>query len=227
LPAPQDGGYSGVMKYVSILSLISTLFGAIVQAGHPAPDAEGFVTVFDGKDMSGIETAGNWTIQDDGSLYLEPREGETDWKRYDCYIWLKEKYGDFTFDFEYKHEEGGNSGLYFRCADKVDPTKSGFEVQIKDSTGLADEKMGHHDLGGVIRTQGASKNMSKPAGEWNRMTVTMRGDHLTVILNGEKIQDFNLREKKDDEKELVAEGWISIQDHGIPFWVRNLRVKRL
>jgi len=227
LPPPRRVPKVAEMKYVSILSLFSTLFVSITLAGHPAPGADGFVTVFDGTNLSRIETAGNWKIQKDGSLYLEPREGEVGWKRYDCYLWLKEKYSDFVFDFEFKYEEGGNSGLYFRCADKVDPTASGFEVQIIDSTGLADGKMGHHDLGGVIRTQGASKNMSRPAGEWNRMTVTMKGDRLTVVLNGETVQDFDLREKKPEGKELPAEGWIAIQDHGLPLWVRNLRVKRL
>ena len=211
------------MKF--FLSFLFTVFCLISLS--TAQETDGLVTVFDGKNMDNIETAGNWKIQKDGSLYLEPREGETDWKRYDCYIWLKEQYADFVVDFEYKHKKGGNSGLYFRCADKVDPTKSGFEVQIMDSTGKPDSEMGHHDLGGVIKTKGASKNMSKPNGEWNRMIVTMKGSHLTVVLNGEKIQDFDLEKERPKDKPLPAKGWIGIQDHGIPFWVRNLKVKKL
>ncbi|MEM9016773.1 MAG: DUF1080 domain-containing protein, partial [Verrucomicrobiota bacterium] len=89
------------------------------------------------------------------------------------------------------------------------------------------EEMGHHDNGGIIKTQGASKNASIPAGEWNRMTVTMVGSNLKVVLNGHLVQDFDLSEKKPEEKELQAEGYITIQDHGQPFWIRNLRVKRL
>ena len=82
------------------------------------------------------------------------------------------------------------------------------------------------DMGGIIRTGGPSKNMSKPAGEWNQMTVTLKGDHLIVVLNGECIQDMNLREKKPKDKKLVKSGKIAIQDHGQPFTVRNLRVKK-
>ena len=192
------------MKHFLIFTTLSTIFATTLFAGHPEKNAEDFVQVYDGKNLDGIETEGNWQIQDDGSLYLEPREGETGWSRYNHYIWLKEKYGDFVFDFEYKHGKDGNSGLYFRCADKVDPTKSGFEVQIKDSLGLEDEKMGHHDNGGVIQTKGASKNMSKPANEWNRMTVTMKGSQIQVVLNGELIQDFDLAKEKKDDKELVC-----------------------
>lgn len=192
--------------------------------GHPAADDASFTVIYDGKDLSKIKTEGNWKIQDDGSLHLDPRPGESGWTRYGSYIWLKEQYGDFVFDFEFKYGKGGNSGLYFRCGDDVDPTKSGFEVQILDSYGVKKE-LGHHDMGGVIRTAGPTKNASKPAGEWNRMTVSMKGNQLVVVLNGEKVQDIDLAAKKPEGKALPAKGWISIQDHGQPFTVRNLRVK--
>lgn len=193
---------------------------------HPAKDDKSFTTIFDGKDLSNIKTEGNWKIQDDGSLHLTPRSGEKGWTRYGSYIWLKEDYADFTFDFEFKYGKGGNSGLYFRCADEVDPTKSGFEVQILDCWGK-DKKLGQHDMAGVIRTAGPTKNACKKPGEWNRMTVTMKGDQLTVVLNDELVQDINLAEKKPKDKKLVPSGKICIQDHGQPFTVRSLRVKKL
>ncbi len=193
---------------------------------HPATDDASFTTLYAGKDLSKLDTEGNWLIQPDGSLQLQPREGESGWKRYGSYLWLQGDYADFIFDFEFQFGEQGNSGFYFRVADTVDPTKSGFEVQILDSHG-AEKTLGHHDMGGVIRTRGPLKNAAKPAGEWQRMTVTMRGDHLKVVLNGKIIQDFDLRQGKPEGKELVASGKICIQDHGQPFSVRNLRVKRL
>tara|TARA_B110000003_G_scaffold268333_1_gene297713 strand:- start:4630 stop:5256 length:627 start_codon:yes stop_codon:yes gene_type:complete len=188
--------------------------------------AEGFTTVFDGKDLSKIETTGNWKIQKDGSLYLEPRPGEKGWTRYGSYLWLKDDYKDFVFDFEYKHEKGGNSGLYFRIYDEADPTVHGFEVQILDCFGK--KKLGQHDLGGVIQTAGPLANGSKPAGEWNRMVVTMKKGKLSVVLNGEIVQDkLDLAASKPKNKKLADSGKIAIQDHGQKFWVRNLRVKRL
>ena len=55
--------------------LISTF--ALLFASLPLSLAEeGFTTIFDGKDLSKIKTTGNWKIQKDGSLYLEPRPGE-------------------------------------------------------------------------------------------------------------------------------------------------------
>lgn len=215
------------MKYFLTLSLFFFAIATPVEAGHPDKNAEGFVTIFDGSGMEHLETEGNWTIAEDGSLFLQPREGETGWKRYHHYVWLKKKYADFVFDFEYKHPEKGNSGFYFRVGDRSDPVASGFEVQILDSTGKPDAEMGHHDNGGIIRTQGASKNMTLPPGEWNRMTVTLQGSHLTVVLNGETVQDFDLAAKKPEGMELHPEGYITIQDHGDLFWIRNLRIKPL
>lgn len=193
--------------------------------GHPT-DFSGFETIYDGKDLAKLKTEGNWQIQPDGSLKLTPREGETGWTRYPHYLWLPGEYGDFTVDFEFQYTAGGNSGLYFRCADEVDPTASGFEVQILDSFGV-DKALGHHDMGGIIKTGGPSENRSKAPGEWNRMTVSMKGDRVVVVLNGVCIQDFNLREKKPADKKLVASGKIAIQDHGQVFSVRAIRVKKL
>lgn len=188
--------------------------------------ADGFTTIFDGKDMSKIKTTGNWKIQADGSLYLEPRPGEKGWSRYGSYLWLKEDYKDFVFDFEYKHGKGGNSGLYFRIYDESDATAHGFEIQILDCFGK--KKLGQHDLGGVIKTAGPLVNASKPAGEWNRMVVTMKDGKLSVVLNGKTVQDkLDLAASKPKNKKLADSGKIAIQDHGQKFWVRNLKVKSL
>lgn len=189
-------------------------------------DHHEFVTIFDGKDLSKIKTEGNWKIQKDGSLYLEPRPGEKGWSRYGSYLWLKDDYQDFVVDFEFKHPKGGNSGLYFRIYDESDASAHGFEVQILDCFGK--EKLGQHDLGGVIQTAGPLVNASKKPGEWNRMIVTLKAGKLTVLLNGQKVQDgLDLAAKKPEGKKLADKGKIAIQDHGQPFWVRNIKVKKL
>lgn len=189
-------------------------------------DHHEFTTIFDGKDLSKIKTKGNWKIQEDGSLYLEPRPGERGWSRYGSYLWLKDDYEDFTIDFEYRHPKGGNSGLYFRIYDESDATAHGFEVQILDCFGK--EKLGPHDLGGVIQTAGPLANASRKPGEWNRMIVTLEKGKLTVVINGKKVQDgLDLAARKPKGKKLADQGKIAIQDHGQPFWVRNIKVKKL
>lgn len=205
--------------------LLLTFSTLLASASFSLADHHKFTTIYDGKDLSKIKTEGNWKIQEDGSLYLDPRPGEKGWTRYGSYLWLKEDYKDFTIDFEYKHPKGGNSGLYFRIYDESDATAHGFEVQILDCFGK--EKLGQHDLGGVIKTAGPLVNASKKPGEWNRMVVTLKEGKLTVVLNGKKVQDgLDLAAKKPKGKKLAEKGKIAIQDHGQPFWVRNIKVKK-
>ncbi len=206
--------------------ILIALGAALASATLSLADHHEFTTIFDGKDLSKLKTKGNWKIQKDGSLHLEPRPGESGWSRYGSYLWLKDDYKDFVVDFEYKHPKGGNSGLYFRIYDESDATAHGFEVQILDCFGK--EKLGQHDLGGVINTSPPLVNASKKPGEWNRMVVTLKAGKLTVEINGKKVQDgLDLAAKKPAGKKLADKGKIAIQDHGQPFWVRNIKVKKL
>ena len=168
--------------------LLIVLISALAVSVSAKEKKSGYTTLTNGKDLSNFDTTGNWKIEDDGSVALHPRDGESGWTRYGMYLWLKKEYADFEASVDYKLPPKGNSGFYFRCADKIDPTKRGIEVQILDSHGK--EKLGHHDGGGVIRTSGPSKNMNKPAGEWNTLKVRAKGSHLQVWLNGEQIPDL-------------------------------------
>ena len=189
-------------------------------------DLTEFKTMYNGKNLAGWKTSGNWLPQADGSLLIQPRDGEQGWERYDAYLWSEEKYRDFVLDVEYQYPPGGNSGVYFRVADRNDPVDQGIEVQILDSS-KTEGPLGHHDHGGVIRTVGPTKNMSRPPHTWNRMVVTCVGSHLKVELNGEQIIDTRLDEGPMNDRPL--EGYIGFQDHGQPnnLKFRNLRIRKL
>jgi hypothetical protein len=185
--------------------------------------ADGFVEMFNGKDLTGWQTTGNWVVEEDNVITLIPRPGESGWKRFNDYLATAKPYGDFILDLEFKINKGGNSGVFMRIGDLANHVDSGFELQILDTHGL--ENPGHHDCGGIIKTQGPSKNMAKPAGEWNRYIITLKGNHLTVIFNGEQIHDLDL--SKTDLKDRPAKGHISFQDEGKRVWYRNVRIKEL
>ena len=98
-----------------------------------------------------------------------------------------------------------------------------YEVQIFDTHGK--KKFGHHDCGGVITASAPKKMMVKPAGEWNRYTITLKGSQLKVVLNDELIQDLDL--SKTDLKDRPAKGYIGFQDEAKRVWYRNVRIKEL
>jgi hypothetical protein len=190
-------------------------------------DLSEFEPLYNGKDLSGWQTTGNWIPQRDGSLLIQPREGERGWQRYDAYLWSERKYGDFVLDVEYAYPSGGNSGVYFRVADRDDPVKQGIEAQILDSSGKP-EPLGSHDHGGIVGTEAAAaRNMSRAPGQWNRMVVTCVGSHLQVELNGVPIIDVQL--DQTPMKDRPMEGFIGFQDHGQPNNIRfrNIRIREL
>jgi hypothetical protein len=189
-------------------------------------DLSNFKPLYNGRNLDGWRTTGNWLPQEDGSLLIQPREGETGWERYDAYLWSENKYKDFVLDVQYMYPPDGNSGIYFRVADQADPVERGIEVQVLDSSKKVGP-LGHHDHGGVIRTVGPTMNMSRPPNTWNRMVVTCVGTHLQVELNGQPIIDTQLHEGPMKDRPL--EGYIGLQDHGQPnnLKFRNIRILEL
>ncbi len=186
-----------------------------------------WVSLFNGKDLkSWQKTSGNWLIEKGGVLKIQPRKGEKGWQRYGDYIYTKKKYKDFILDMEYSYPEKGNSGIYFRIGDTKDPVKTGIESQILDSSKKGD-KLTAHDHGGIISTVAAKKNMSKKPGEWNHITITCIGSHLHVFLNGEPIVDIDL--SKTPVKDRPLEGYIGLQDHGVPNNIsfKNIRIMEI
>lgn len=189
-------------------------------------DLSKFKTLYNGKDLKGWKTTGNWLPQEDRSVLIQPRAGEKGWQRYDAYLWSEKKYKDFVLDVEYSYPPGGNSGVYFRVGDRNDPVKQGIEAQILDSSEKV-EPLSAHDHGGIIGTAAASSNMSAPPHHWNRMVVTCVGSHLQVELNGRQIIDTQL--DKGAMKDRPLEGYIGFQDHGEPnnLKFRDIRIREI
>ena len=69
-----------------------------------AENEDGFTTIYNGKDLTGFKTEGNWIPEADGVLAIKPREGERGWQRYGSYLWLEKQYADFTFSVDFKYQ---------------------------------------------------------------------------------------------------------------------------
>lgn len=173
-------------------------------------------------DFSEWETEGNWKVTENG-VALHPRPQDEGWKRFEDYIWAPKKYGDFAIDLEFKIREGGNSGVFFRVGDKSNAVETGLEAQILDTHGK--KNPGPHDCGGIIGTVGPTKNMAKPAGEWNHMRVRCEGSHLQLHLNGEKVVDIDLDDTDHGDRPPV--GYVGFQDEAKHVEYRNVRIKEL
>ncbi|MDB4632092.1 DUF1080 domain-containing protein [bacterium] len=190
-------------------------------------DLSKFKSLYNGKDLTGWKTKGNWIVQKDGALLIQPRDGEKGWSRWDSYLWSEKKYKDFVLEVEYAYPPGGNSGVYFRVGDRNDPVSKGIEAQILDSS-KKKNALTSHDHGGIVGTKlAASRNMSQPPNVWNRMVVTCIGTQIQVELNGEAIVQGHLDQTPMKDRPL--EGYIGFQDHGQPNNIkfRNIRIREI
>ena len=202
---------------------------AVCQAAEEKKD-EGWITLFDGKDLSAWQepAAKKWKIED-GVLAFQKGCGN---------LWTKEKFGDFVLDLEVKVTKGTNSGIFLRSAQGEKNWLHGsFEIQVLDSFG--DRKPGKHDMGAMYDCLAPSVAAEKPVGEWNHMVITFQGNNLKVELNDKAIIVANLDDWKEAHKnpdgsankfntaykDMAKVGHLGLQDHGAPVWYRNVKIK--
>jgi len=211
-----------------LITPVSILFGCLMVTCPAFAAEKGWVSLFNGKDLAG------WTVTAD-----EPGHEET-WQVKEGVIqcgqkggsWLRsnEEYEDFILSLEYKISERGNSGIFIRSAKEGNPAFTGMELQILDDHGEEPER---HHTGAIYASVAPSKNMSKPAGEWNKVTIFCIGRRVIDVMNGEKIIDVNLDdytvrlENHEPLSRRLPKGFIGLQNYGNLAWFRNIKIKPL
>lgn len=114
-------------------------------------------------------------------------------------IWTKADYENYVLDFEYMMEKDGNSGVFIYISNLDQFPKYKIEVQLLDdaSPKFKGKELPYQQSGSLYGRAAALEIASKPAGEWNRMTVFCRGKSVHVVLNGKAVVDANLDDWKD------------------------------
>ena len=147
------------------------------------------------------------------------------------------EYGDFTLELDFRcADKTTNSGVFLRVPGK--PTSDdyiyhSFEIQIDDSA-----KEAIHRTGAVYDAQApgpyeapepdeSDADAVKP-GPWNHFAITFRGSHITVLLNDQRIVDWDA-EPRGKVKDFAPRGYIGLQNHDDKSVVefRNIVVREL
>jgi hypothetical protein len=236
--------YLGPLTLLAVLGV--TTYGACADDKKPAKDntpPEGFTLLFNGKDLanwqglielpkrnklSGDDLAKaqkeanekylpHWTVEEGVLVY--DGKGQS--------LQSAKDYGNFEMYVDWKILPKGDSGIYLRGQP---------QVQIWDSDTLADnlkEDRGKGS-GGLWNNKKDSKGQKplkkadNPVGEWNTFHIIMKGDNVTVFLNGEKVvDDAPLENYWEKGKPLPAKGPIELQHHGNKLWFKNIYIKEL
>jgi len=190
------------------------------------PSEEGFVSLFNGKDLTGWVGDTKGYVVENGEMVCKPGGN----------IFTEKEYSDFVYRFEFKMTPGANNGVGIRAPLSGDAAYAGMEIQILDDRHPKYKEI--HDYqahGSVYGIVPAKRDHLKPAGEWNTEEITAKGRHITVVLNGVTIVDADIDKATEkgtlDGKEHPglknAKGHIGFLGHGDMLWFRNMRVKDL
>ena len=190
----------------------------LLMAAGSAFAADVFRPLFNGKDLAGwkLRKEGGdktWSVKD-GILVNDVSGG-----KHGTDLVSEAKFQDFVLRYEYKIAKGANSGVYLRGR---------IEIQVLDDFERARPTKGGN--GAIYNTAPVAKFASKPADEWQTAEVTIKGDKVTVVLNGEKVHDNVTVDKATGgelDKNMHQPGPIMLQgDHGsISF--RKIEIKEL
>jgi len=178
---------------------------------------EGFRPLFNGLDLTGwrlrnADGEATWSAQN-GMLVNSIPKG-----KHGTDLVTEEKYRDYVVRYEYLVPKGSNSGFYLRGR---------YEIQVLDDHGKPPADGGN---GGLYSVKAPSQNASRPPGQWQEVEATLRGNRVTVVLNGVKIHENveltratggQLDDNLDQPGSFMLQG-----DHGAVAF-RNLRVKPL
>jgi predicted Ser/Thr protein kinase len=220
----QDHGNEVAFRNLAIRLLTETKPSA-----GGTPPAEDWVSLFNGKDLTGWSVAKGeakqWTVKDGDLIGVAEGNARDQW------LLTDKDYDNFVLRFEYQLRQAAkaSSGVTFRAV----PTEWLHPIKLMDDGDRSDWSAKNGERTGCLWSEDRKKlpmappkrnARLKPAGEWNEVELTLNGKALTLTINGEQVQNLDLSEFPTLTR---ASGRIGLQSHTSIVRFRNIRVKRL
>ncbi|MDE2762722.1 MAG: DUF1080 domain-containing protein [Gemmatimonadota bacterium] len=201
----------------------------------PEEEAAGWRLLFDGtldawRGYRREDAPAGWSAVDGTLAFTPGADGGT--------LITRERFGDFELALEWKVAEGGNSGVFYRATEaERAPYWTGPELQVLDNAGHPDGRVPETSAGANYALHAPVADVTRPAGEWNRVRIVVRGARVEHWMNRVKVVEYELW--TDEWRAAVAAtkfaewpaygmaeaGHIGLQDHGDPVWYRNIRIR--
>jgi len=215
-----------MIQYALVLGLASSM--ALAAAD------DGFVSLFNGQDLSGWVNANcapeTWTVQE-GMIHCTGKPIGA--------LRTTRQYENFILELEWRHlSAGGNSGIFIWAtpiAAPGVPFLRSIEVQVLDNGfNVQGKNQWYTTHGDVFPIHGAtmdpfgrhngsrsfpSEERSKSSPEWNHYRIVCSNAVLRLSVNGKEVsggRDCN-----------YAKGYIGLESEGGPIDFRNIRIKEL
>ncbi len=166
------------------------------------------LALFNGRDLAGwklqsADRPSGWAVSD--GLLSNPHPGNN--------LYTEQRFRDFRLQMEYRLEPTGNSGLYLRGR---------YELQVLEDAGKEPTPTSHMSVYGRVAPR---VNASRPAGEWQAVDVTLVGNRVSVVLNGQTVHDDAVIDGITGgalDSNEAEPGPIMIQGDHSRIWIRKL-----
>lgn len=213
------------MRIIPAIALTLLIAPASLRAAD-APAADGFVSIFNGHDLTNWE--GNpklWSVKDGAITGQTTAENKITKNTF--LIWKGGTVADFELRLKFKMQ-GGNSGIQYRSKDKGDWVVNGYQADIDAAntyTGILYEEGGRGIIANlgqkvVIGADGKIKVVEKIADpkdiraavkkeDWNDYVIVAKGNHLTHTING--ITTVDIADEQESKRSM--EGIVALQLH--------------
>lgn len=225
---------ASIFPLALVLSLVLPVKpGAGAPEGPPLVTGteEGFISLFNGKDLTGWHhvngPAATWSVRD-GLIVCTGKPI--------CVLRSERQYENFILELEWVHRTaGGNSGC-FVWSDALtamgQPFTRAIECQILDGRETKD----YTSNGDVFAIHGAvmtpdrphpggwmrclpSEKRSRPAGEWNHYRITCLDGTVKLAVNGKEVSGGSGVSPR--------KGYVCLESEGSEVHFRNIRIKEL
>ena len=225
----------------TLLTLALALLAALPSpATAAAADAEGFVPLFNGRDLSGWTNANcapeTWSVRN-SVIYCtgQPIGG----------LRTTRQYENFILELEWRHlQRSGNSGVFvwgspinapgvpFLRGIEVQALDHGYAEDFEKKNGKKSDSFTVH--GDVFAIHGATmkyigrtngrrsfpiEDRSKPSPEWNHYRIVANNGSLRLHVNGKEVSG--------GDESNYRKGYLALESEGAPVEFRNIRLKEL
>ena len=233
----------GLAVMFNVASISCSPASAKTPAPPSAPQEEGYTYLL-AKGENGLYNKGGWNHYGPGYFDLDRQAGILTAHEGMGLFWYSVKmFRDFVLEMDFLcDKKDTNSGVFLRVP--YVPTSDqyiydSFEIQIYDAALDVKTPVMHegaapptndpmlHITGAVYDAKAPDKAASKPTGQWNHYKITAKGLDVTIELNGEVVNQWQLKPAGKVATCWPA-GYVGLQNHE-PSIVHfaNIRVKEL
>lgn len=179
-------------------------------------DKDGYIVLFDGKDMKGWrgygkdKIPGKWKV-DNGAIKFNGSGGGEAQDGDGGDLIFAHKFKNFELELEYKVSKGSNSGIFYLAqeVESKDPTSGNMrmepiyisspEAQVLDNANHPDAKMGkdnNRQSMSLYDMIPAKPQNAKPYGEWNKIKIMVYKGTVVHGQNDENVVEYHLWTKQ-------------------------------